>query len=203
MNSWRLCLFFVAVLGVGATEQSDAWQKLGTLERTNLYTIVLRDKSCQTGRIQTVESDKIILTTGATVQRSDVVWVGGGLSAHNILYSGRSSWDEVKRAQAASPESLTIRLRSGRVLTGPEISASDTGVTIKRFGRHVSTAKPDIAHVDYVRFKPVSEAHRYFAQEAAYLAVLDPKVWQYWLRIDALNLRSTLRFRNAAGRFPT
>jgi hypothetical protein len=37
-----------------------------------------------------------------------------------------------------------------------------------------------------VRFKPVSEAHKYYAQEAYGLQFLDPKAWQYLLRIDAL-----------------
>jgi hypothetical protein len=50
----------------------------------------------------------------------------------------------------------------------------------------VKIPKHDISYVDYVRFKPVSEAHRYFAQEAAWGSFLDPKAWQYLLRIDAV-----------------
>ena len=169
-----------------ASDGDAGWQKLGTLERSNAYTIVLRNGSCQSGKIQKVEPDKLTLQSGNAVVRSDVLYIGEGVSPHEILYSGRSSWYEVKEVKPARFEGLDIRLKSGKSMSGSVISASDSDLTIKRFGRAIRILKQDIAQVNYIRFKPVSEGHRYFAQEAAGLQFLDPKTWQYLLRIDAL-----------------
>jgi len=92
----------------------------------------------------------------------------------------------VKEVKPALWENLKVGLKSGKSLRGSVIGASDSDLTIKHFGHPVSIPKADIAEVDYIRFKPVSGAHRYFAQEAYGLQFLDPKMWQYLLRIDAL-----------------
>jgi hypothetical protein len=169
-----------------ASDADAGWQKLGTLERNNTYTILLRDGTCQHGRIQKVEPDKLTLKSGNTIVRSDVVYVGEGLSPHEILYSGRSSWYDVKEVKPGSWENLEIRLKSGKSMKGSVISASDSDLTIKQFGHAIKILKQDIAQVNYIRLKPVSETHRYLAQEAPGLEFLDPKWWQYLLRIGAL-----------------
>jgi hypothetical protein len=76
--------------------------------------------------------------------------------------------------------------RSGKSLSGSELGATDSEITIKRLGHSVGIPKDDVIQAYYVRFKPVSEAHKYYAQEAYGLQFLDPKAWQYLLRIDAL-----------------
>jgi hypothetical protein len=156
------------------------------LEPSNAYTIALRDGTCQSGKIQKIEPDKLILESGNTVQSSDVLCVGEGMSPQDILYSGRSSWYDLKEVKPGPRETLAIRLKTGKSINGPFISASDSDLTIKRFGHTAKIPKQDITHVNYIRLKHVSWAHLYFAQEAAGLQFLDPKVWQYLLRINAL-----------------
>src|ERR1700761_7107729 len=78
------------------SDRSAAWQKLGSVDHSNAYTIVLRDGSCQSSKIQNVEPDKLIFQSGVTVRRGNIIYVGEGLNPHNILYSGRGSWYEVK-----------------------------------------------------------------------------------------------------------
>jgi hypothetical protein len=126
-----------------------------------------------------------MLGSGRILQRSDVIFVGEGTNAHDILYSGRSSWDLVKQVHALPAERLTVVLKSGESLTGSEVSASDADLTIKRSGRTPNIPKDAVAKIDYLRFKPLSEAHLYNDRELAYLAIFDPKVLQYLLRIDA------------------
>lgn len=187
MNGLHLAAVCIAgCLQLRGSEASAAWQRLGSLERSNAYTIVLRDGSCQTGNIQTVEPKKLTLQSGVTVQRAEVLYVGEGVSPHNILYSGRSSWNDVREVKPVRLETLESRLKTGKSIRGSFIGASDSDLTVKSFGRTAKISKLDIAEVNYVRFKPVSEGHRYFAQEAAGLQFLDPKAWQYLLRIDAL-----------------
>jgi len=169
-----------------ASDQDVGWKKLGTLERGNTYTIVLRNGMCQNGKIQNVQPDKLTLESGNTVERSDVLFVGEGVSPHEILYSGRSSWSEVKEVKPGPLENLEVRLKSGKSMSGSVISVSDSDLAIKRFGRAVNISKQNIAQVNYIRFKPVSESHRYLAREAPELQFLDPKAWQYLLRIGAL-----------------
>ena len=178
------CLAFALCLRASDTDAE--WQGLGTVERSNTYTIVLRDGTCQRGKIQKVEPEKLTLESGNTVMRSDIVYVGEGVSPHEILYSGRSSWYDVKEVKPGPSENLELRLKSGKSMRGSVIHASDSDLTMKRFGRAVTISKQDIAEVDYVRFKPVSESHRYVAREAPELEFLDPKWWQYLLRIGAL-----------------
>lgn len=174
------------LLPLAADIPEVAWKKLGNLERSNPYTFVLRDGTCQTGKIRGVEETRIILESGAEVQKPNVLWVGEGMSPHEVLYSGRSSWSDVRHVEPGRLEALNVRLKSGKSMQGPVVTASESQITIKHYGRSVRIAKDEVAEVEYVRFKPVSEAHRYFAQEAAGLQLLDPKAWQYLLRIDAL-----------------
>jgi hypothetical protein len=42
--------------------------------------IVLRNGACQNGKIQNVQPDKLTLESGNTVERSDVRFVGEGVS---------------------------------------------------------------------------------------------------------------------------
>ena len=185
----RLCLALGCTafsLCLRASDEDVGWRNLAALERSNTYTILLRSGTCQSGKIQKVEAERLTLESGNSVARSDVLYIGEGVSPHNILYSGRSSWYEVEQVKPAASENLEIRLNSGKLMSGSVISTSDSDLTIRRFGRTLRILKQDIAQVNYVRFKPVSEAHKYFAREAAGLQFLDPKVWQYVLRIDAL-----------------
>jgi hypothetical protein len=185
----RLCLivsYSALALCVRASDANAGWRALETAEKGNRYTIVLRDGTCQNGKLQKVEPKKITLESGNTVMRSDVIYIGENISPHDILYSGRSSWYDVKEVKPGRSESLDIRLKSGKSMRGSVMHASDSDLTVKRFGRAVTIAKKDIAQINYVRFKPVSESHRYLAQEAPELEFLDPKWWQYLLRIDAL-----------------
>ena len=187
MNRLRLVIGCIALsLRLGAADRDVGWPKLGTLERSNAYTILLRDRTCEMGKIRKVDLSKMTLESGNAVLRSEVLFVGQGVVAHEILYSGRSSWNDVKRVQPAPLEKLSVRLKSGRSMSGSVTNVSDSDLTIKRLGDSIKIPKHDIAQVDYIRFKPVSETHRYFAQEAVWLQFLDPKEWQYLPRIDAL-----------------
>jgi len=169
-----------------ATEPDPGWLKLGAIERSNTYFFILRNGTCQRDRIQNVQPDKIELASGKGLMRSDLIYIGESLSAHDVLYSGRSSWVDVKNVRTVMTESLEIRLKSGRSLSGSLVRASDSDLSLRRFGRSIKIPKLEIAQVNYVRFKPVSERHKYLAQEAPELEFLDPKWWQYLLRVDAL-----------------
>ncbi len=175
----------ILVLHAAAAEHTDQWRNLQKVDKSNAYTFAFRDKSCALDRIRDVLPDRLVLASGRTLPRADVLFVGQGTNAHQVLYAGRSSWDAVKQVNAVPPEKLSLRLKSGEEVIGSEAGASDTELAIKRSGRIRTLPKDDIEQVEYIRFKPLSEVHTYYLQEAAYLGIFDPKVWQYWLRIDA------------------
>jgi hypothetical protein len=106
--------------------------------------------------------------------------------AHNFIYSARSSWEDVKHIYPNKLENVKVRLKDGKTITGSTIQASDDRLTLKHLGRTVEASKREIAEVDYIRFKPVSEVHEYVQREGAGLQFLDPKMWQYLLRINAV-----------------
>jgi hypothetical protein len=169
---------------VAAQDALDPWQALAKAERKATYDIVLGDRSCRWDRINEVNSDAIKVGSGI-IPRSELLFVGQNLHEHDVVYDGRNCWSSLMDAKAAKPEGLRVLLKSGQELSGSELAASDEALSLKRLGKTTVIAKKDIVQVDYIRFKPLSDAHKYTLQELAWAGVFDPKLWQYWLKLDA------------------
>ena len=184
MKAATFLLAFIA-FNVAAQDALDPWQAFAKAERKTTYGIVLRDRSCRWTRIN--EANPSAIKVGSEIiSRSDLLFVGEKLDEHDVVYDGRNCWSSVIDAKAAKPEGLRVLLKSGQELSGSEVAASDETVSLKRIGKTTVIAKGDVVQVDYIRFKPLSDAHRYALQELAWGAIFDPKVWQYWLKLDAL-----------------
>src|SRR5580704_1142504 len=64
------------------------------------YTVAMRDGRCATGHIQSFD-DKYVTVGSSRLDRKDVVRVGDGtgITDHDPIYSGRSSWSDLQRSE--------------------------------------------------------------------------------------------------------
>lgn len=181
----------VLPLGIALAQGEDPWRQLGTVDRTNVYTVALRGGTCEEGSIVKLDSNSLVFRNASpdrqlTIARSDILRVGEGTKVHEVLFSGRSSWADVRASLPAPREHLILALKSGQQLKAVSIRTSDSDLTFKTGGKQVTIAKSDIGRVLYVRFKPLSAGYQWFAQEAPYLVYFTPKGWQYALKINAM-----------------
>ena len=170
------------------------WMGLARIARDNVYTIVLRDKSCLNGPLKGVTPDSLAVDVSpilpsrtpqiVKVDRPEVLQVREAFAPTDILYSGRSSWADVQAVSEAvrSRESFHITLKSGVSVTGKPTTASDSLLSLDG-KRSKAIAKADIARIAYIRIKPIAGGSVWFAQEAGWLALFDPHQWPYLFNV--------------------
>jgi hypothetical protein len=186
-------------LPIKVAAEDDAWTQLGSVDRSNLYTVALRSGKCGEGYIVKLDRSFIIIDSDSpprrkvatvhhevTIARADVLRIGEGTELREILFSGRSSWADVLASHVGPREPLMVALKSGRQMEAVPAATSAADLTLKSRGKQIVVPKIDISRVLYVRYKPVSVNYRWFAQEASIFALLSPKTWQYALKINAM-----------------
>jgi hypothetical protein len=163
---------------------------LGHINRGNNYHVILRNGTCVTGKIQSVNPDSMLVVNSnegsstvryskARVTRLDVLQIKDGLKQCDILYSARSSWSDVQSVPSSSREYLSVTLKSGSSIEGKPTSATDSQLSIKKFNAVSDIAKTDIAFVHYIRIKPApADLVREFPAE-----FFDPRIWPYILNV--------------------
>jgi hypothetical protein len=176
--------------------QDPSWMNLGHIDRGNTYFVILRDGTCLQGKIQSVKPDSLSIAVPnpnakpnpnvvavprlVTVALLDALQVKDGYHEFDILYSGRSSWRDVRAVPSHSRESLSITLKSGEAVRGVAAGSTDSQLSVRRSKAVDDIAKADIALVDYIRIKPAPEN---LAHEAQEVMVLDPRIWPYIFNI--------------------
>ena len=96
---------------------------------------------------------------------------GEGVSSHDAIYSGRSSWSDLLRSEPNKSEHVELELASGvkrhcRKFIGFEKKATCDGSRIE---------KSEVVRGYYVRFAPATYWEHYVARESALL--LAPRTW--------------------------
>ena len=105
--------------------------------------------------------------------------------AHNMIYSGRSSWTDVQSIKARPKEPIRVITKDSKRYEGAVVSATDQDITISKSGRTARVLKNDVSQVFYIRIKPASDSAQYADQELFLLKVLDPELWPYMLGINS------------------
>jgi hypothetical protein len=184
-------LFAGLVLNAGAHRLLAAtdvaeWEKLKHITYKTDYTVVQRNLECITGEIVSIDPDLLCLKTRSPkfpyapsdvrILRADIARVtDGGTSAHNMVFSSRSSWMDVKDAVPRGPlEHLLILMTDRRRYTSKLIAVEGNSLTLDSTGKHFPLSKSDIQPIYYVRVKPISASEEYIDQEAPYL---NPRIW--------------------------
>lgn len=186
----RLPVLVPPLLGVAlsiAANVDDGWRNLQSVTRGRSYAVLLRDSRCVQGRLLSADDDSLQIRAETApgggqpvvIQRSQVLRVGEYRNApsHDAVFSGRSSWSDVKAADPKASEYLSVITKQGQELRWKKPTVSDNSIA----GGGRTALKTDIRSVSYIRFKPVSDSEEYNWRETAFFN------WPFfWLRQHTL-----------------
>ena len=153
----------LALPAQGATPDAG-WGVLAHVTWARDYSFVLRDGTSAAGVVLSVSPDSVTLsvrgeppstkTSTVTLERSNVLRVDDGVKGADLIYSGRSSWSDVRAIPPyEGVERLEVVTRSGARLTGKTATVSDVEITLA--GHRIP--KADVSQVYYLRVKPLSD----------------------------------------------
>jgi hypothetical protein len=181
---------------LGQSKNDDQWENLKQITRRRTYMYVDRQLHCGNAKIDQVTEKAVTLKredhTKITIERQDLLRLGEwGLSANGIIYSGRSSWSDVRyqRRDAKNPQrgaKLHVITLDGKSHEGQLIGVDDTNLALLDADKRVQLARSDISKLYYLRLKPFSDRAEYVAEELPLLWVLDPEVLKYELDITRI-----------------
>jgi hypothetical protein len=177
--------------GLQAADNGAGWQILKEqVTHRRFYEFRLREGRCLKGWIEKIDNDAVEVTISSNGQprkkalaRPDILHVSD--NGPGLVYSGRSSWADVRSAATDSPLRIRIATKAGKTIEGIAAGASEAELTVKTAQGDVKTAKSEVARVELVRGKPWSDRAEFAGQELGTLAVLDPETWPYLLRLSA------------------
>lgn len=165
---------------VHAAGKDDPWNVLKHITHRSTLAFIVSGSDCMKGKIQSVADDsiKIKLQGGAaiTIDRRKLVRVEG--YGVGVIYSGRSSWADVKAIRHDLDERARVLTKDGRKYQG-KAQTSDTDITIERSGKTTTVLKNNIAQVYFLTDRPASDSLDGVAEEEPGLAWLDPELWLY------------------------
>lgn len=186
---WTAGLAFVALnalsitMGARATPE-DSWNNLGKVTRKRFYTVIQKDGKCATGKIDSVKDDLLFLKPAKgsidAIPRAGVIQVNTGPIWSRIVYSGRSSWQDVRNSRNSASGGVRISRTTGSGYEGKYTSVSDAEIALQDADGAHTIRKAEIATVDILVPAPLSEGNEYWASEMCDFAVicaLNPAVW--------------------------
>jgi hypothetical protein len=174
---------------VRAQNNDESWNNLRKITKFHAYAYADRKGNCGKARIDRVTDQSVTLKrpnkTKITIQRADLLRIGQwGLWPIGTLFSGRSSWYDVKLLPHDARDSnrrarMRIVTSDGKEHGGELLDADDGRLKLLLHGRKLVFAKSDISKVYVMEFRPISEV----GQELLVFAALDPEVWISFVRI--------------------
>jgi len=170
---------------------AGSWNNLRAVTHDTSYTVVDRRGKCTSGWIGKVTADYLILKPrngmGAKVERKDVIRVTSDHGyATYIIYSGRSSWVDVKQSNQYHWQAVRIIVKPSLAeYSGDHINVSDTGVTLSQGRDSKNLAKSQISTLDIICLTPPSDLIEFCGEEVGVLCILDPRTWPWVLRIHS------------------
>src|SRR5215831_1446545 len=103
----RLILITVAVslpASLAASDPDDGWSNVNRITHDRVYRVLLRDRECLVGSIASANAQQVVVRReneeDRTIQRAEVLRIADHIpaSSHDVVFNGRSSWDDVKAA---------------------------------------------------------------------------------------------------------
>ncbi|WP_353072960.1 hypothetical protein [Tunturiibacter gelidiferens] len=162
----------------GIPGNDSGWMNLSRVSHNSSLMFIKKDATCERGAVLKVDASSVTVTRfekkDVTIQIGDLLQVGEG-GPHNLVFNARSSWSDVIGAKPGHAEALSITKKDGTKYTGRPVSVSGTEITLKSLARTETLAKADIATIDYIRQKPLTDSEEYLLQEAPYLLLFSPK----------------------------
>jgi len=160
-----MIVWFLAAISAAAP--GDGWRNLKHVIRDRPYAVILRNKQCEYGALSSVGQQALVLATysgrGVLIKRSDIARVTDNPAepTRGAVFSGRSSWIDVKAAAPEAAEYLHIVTKDGEEWKWKQPTVSDDSITSQR----ITVDKADVRYVSYIRFKPLTVEEEFFHQE--------------------------------------
>jgi hypothetical protein len=167
----------IAATSICAADTNDGWGNLKEVTRDRQYIVSFRDGRCEQTRLGPVSAQSVFLRTGSgkdlVVTRADVLRVSdrATATAHDAIFSGRSSWLDVKESGPCLKERITVVTKRGEERTWIQPKLSDDSIGAEG----TTIAKADIQSVSYLRFRPYTDREEYLVREDVRL--LSPRFW--------------------------
>jgi len=167
-------------------QQNDAsWKNLNQLTHRASFIFATKRRDCVTASLKSTNDTSLTvkLRDGMTekVQRDDLLRINYGESARGVLFSGRSSWLDVRALSGTpAPKSLPkviVETKAGNAHQGTLMSVSSDRLMVRSGNKELELAKGEIATISYVVPKPVSASASYADEELVFLKVFDPELW--------------------------
>lgn len=148
-------------------------------------TFMKRDGSCVDGPIVKIEPKVVTVqaqTGPVTIARQDLLQASQGGS---LVYSGRSSWADVRGVHLLPRESLMLKFRNGKAVEGRPFQVTADSIVFKRaLWKKKRYVKDRIVTVDYLRMKPESDAFDSFAQGAPAMLFFYPEFYDRLVGVE-------------------
>jgi hypothetical protein len=173
------------------TVADDGWEHVKHFHRDRSFIFVDRQFDCNRGKIGDVTDQAISVKrpdqTRFTIERQDLLqitvsWrVTGTLDIRGVLFSGRSSWADVKallpKLRPYRREKVRVVTLNGKEHSGELIEVDDSHLAVLAGGQHQELAKSDISKVYYITLKQLGDLAEYTLGEDPWLAIFDPEAW--------------------------
>ena len=117
------------------------------------------------------------------LSRSDLVRVADGPLLEDVVYSGRSSWEDIRFVPKSPGERFKLVLKSNETVAARPLGTSKTDITVRSILGKQIVQRADIAQVIYLRLKPLSFRNDYLIRESSYMVFVLPVFWQYVLKL--------------------
>ena len=158
-----VALLLVAYVSLAAAP-NDGWNNVKNSIRNCSYVVLSRDDRCTVGKFVSADEQSLQLQAMnakgtydlISLQRGQILRVSedSNQTTHNTVFSGRSSWNDVKTAEPQASEFLSVITKQGQKFKLKKPKVTDDVIAVGR----TTMSKDDIRFVSYVRFKPVSDS---------------------------------------------
>lgn len=164
-------------------DKDRPWQLLKHITHRSTLSFFIDSAPCVRGRIKKVADRSITINLeqggSRTLAREKVLRITGyGVST---IYSGRSSWEDVKSIRSDLGYRLRVVTKDRRRHDG-KATASDQEIKVSASSKEETIAKSDVAQVFYFTDRPASDILDEMVLETPYLAIFDPELWVYMIQ---------------------
>jgi hypothetical protein len=194
-----VCLFTLVLPVTPCLGEGDPWQSLRLLKRGLGFVFIEHGQTCRYGELKEVTDTNVSIKTtqgSVVIPKSDLVRVRSGFGGRSVandnpnlplftLYSGRSSWADLlafapfeSKGHPYSTVNFSVKTKDGRLhrgflsmVTAEEITLTD------RLGSASTFPKGQIAQVDYIREKPLSDTQEFYWEELGMGIIFDPQLY--------------------------
>jgi len=150
----------------------QSWKNLSHIIKESTYTVAMRDSHCVTGHILFFD-DSSVTVDSSKLERKDLLRIGDGssISDHDPIYSGRSSWSDLRHSEPNKHENIEMELKNRSTRKCHSFSATEDEAICD--GKKI--AKSEVVRGYYIRLAPATEWEHYAVQES--VGLLAPRTW--------------------------